>query len=256
MQTSHHAFTAGQYAARAQDYVTSAVHGSGEDLDQIAGIVQARPNCRVLDLGCGGGHVTYRAAPYAAEVVACDITASMLKSVAETASERGMSNVRVQQAAAEALPFADASFDLVLCRFTAHHWQDLDAGLRHAWRVLQPGGYAVFIDIVAPADRALDTHLQAVELLRDASHVRNYGVAEFIAALARAGFPVDGVTLRQLRMEFASWIARTRTSSVHASAIRSLQSEAPMGVRQHFRIGADGSFDIQSATFTASRRAA
>jgi len=254
MSTSQHAFTAGQYGVRAPDYVASVVHAQGEDLDQIADFVRTRPGSRVLDLGCGGGHVTYAAAPHAAEVVACDLTPSMLEAVAAAAAERGLSNVRVQQAAAEALPFADASFDLALCRFTAHHWQDFEAGLREAFRVLKPGGAAVFVDTVAPAQRVFDTHLQTIELLRDTSHVRSYSVAEFVAALARAGFTLEGVTLRQLRLEFSSWIARTRTSSVHAAAIRSLQSGAPADVSRHFRIEADGSFEIQSAAFVVSAR--
>jgi SAM-dependent methyltransferase len=172
----------------------------------------------------------------------------MLDAVAATAAARGFANITVQQAAAEALPFADASFDIVLCRFTAHHWQNLEAGLRQARRVLKPGGRAVFIDSIAPADRALDTHLQAVEVLRDASHVRNYSTADWIAALSRSGFAVAGITIRTLRMDFPVWTARTRTSSAHAATIRSLQDTAPAIVRRHFAITADGSFDLEAAT--------
>ena len=252
MQTPHHAFAAGQYGVRAQDYVTSAVHSSGADLDQIEALVAARPGGVVLDLGCGGGHVAYRAAPHAARVVACDVTADMLDAVAATAAARGLANIEVRQAAAEALPFEPAGFDMVLCRFTAHHWQDLEAGMRAARRVLKPGGQAVFVDSVAAADPVLDTHLQAMELLRDPSHVRNYAVAEWVAALGRAGFAVEGITLRVLRMEFASWVARTRTPAAQAAAIRALQDGAPEEVRRHFRIDADGSFDLQAATLLAA----
>jgi SAM-dependent methyltransferase len=249
MSTSQHDFAAKQYGARARDYVASAVHSSGADLDQIEAELRGRSTARVLDLGCGGGHVSYRAAPHVAAVVACDVTASMLEAVAATAAERGLANISVQQAAAEALPFPDAAFDVVLCRFTTHHWQDMEAGLRQARRVLKPRGSGVFIDSVAPADRVLDSHLQAVELLRDASHVRNYSAAEWVAALARAGFALDGITMRTLRMEFPVWAARTRTSPSHQAAIRSLQDGAPAIVRERFAIGADGSFDLETATF-------
>ncbi|MEJ1977222.1 MAG: class I SAM-dependent methyltransferase [Acetobacteraceae bacterium] len=240
MSTSQHAFVAQEYAPRAQDYVTSVVHSTGDDLDQMVAELQGQETALVLDLGCGGGHVSYRAAPHVAEVVACDLTASMLDVVAETAAARGLSNITVQQAAAERLPFADGHFDVVLCRFTAHHWQDLDAGLREARRVLKPAGRAVFVDVVAPADRVLDTHLQAFEVLRDASHVRNYAAAEWLAALSRAGFAVERVTDRKLRMEFPVWIARTRASAEHAGVIRSLQAGAPAVVREHFAVGEDG----------------
>ena len=251
MSTSQHAFAAEHYGSRAADYVASVVHATGDDLDQIEAELTGRGAARALDLGCGGGHVSYRAAPHVGEVVACDVTPGMLDAVARTAAERGLSNITVQQAPAEDLPFPDASFDVVLCRFTAHHWQDMEAGLREARRVLTQDGLAVFIDTIAPADRALDSHLQAVELLRDASHVRNYTVAELVTALARAGFGIDRLTMRRLRMEFPVWIARTRASALHAETIRSLQTGAPAIVRDRFAIGPDGSFDLESATIVA-----
>jgi SAM-dependent methyltransferase len=249
VNTSQHAFVAEHYGARAQDYVTSAVHSAGADLDQIETELCGHRTARVLDLGCGGGHVSYRAAPLVAQVVACDVTANMLDAVARTAAERGLTNITTRQAAAEKLPFPDADFDIVLSRFTTHHWQDMEAGLREARRVLKRGGRAMLIDIVAPADAVLDTHLQTVELLRDVSHVRDYSTAEWIAALSRAGFVLEGITQRRLRMEFAIWIARTRTPAAHANAIRSLQLGAPAIVRDHFAIADDGSFDLESATF-------
>ncbi len=242
-------FAAIHYAARAEDYVTSLVHRSGDDLDQMEALVRGWAPGRVLDLGCGGGHVSYRAAAHAGAVVASDVTASMLEAVTRTAAERGLANITTQQAAAEHLPFADASFDAVLCRFTTHHWQAMEAGLREARRVLKPGGRFVFIDVIAPADPALDTHLQVVELLRDTSHVRDYTVAEWVGALSRSGFAVEGITARKLRMEFPVWIARTRTPATHADVIRAVQEAAPPSVRTHFAVGPDGSFDLDTATF-------
>ena len=104
MTTSQHDFVATHYAPRAAAYVSSAVHSSGADLDQIEAFVRGEANARVLDLGCGGGHVSYRAAPHVREVVACDLTPDMLAQVKRTASERGLTNIVTQQAAAERLP--------------------------------------------------------------------------------------------------------------------------------------------------------
>ena len=251
MTTSQHGFVAEHYADRAQDYIASVDHSTGDDLDQIEAVLKGSGTARVLDLGCGGGHVSYRASPHVARVVACDITASMLDAVAQEARKRGLGNIEVREAAAEQLPFEDASFDAVLCRFSVHHWHDMEPGLREAQRVLKSGGRAVFIDVTAPADRLFDTHLQAFELLRDASHVRDYSVAEWAGALSRSGFAVGQITARKLRMEFPVWIARTRTPAEHASVIRSLQQGAPDAVREYFAIGADGSFDLDTVTFVA-----
>jgi ubiquinone/menaquinone biosynthesis C-methylase UbiE len=248
MTITQHSFTANQYGPRAQDYLSSEVHRQGADLDQIENELQNHGDAQLLDLGCGGGHVSYRVAPRLRSVVACDVTPSMLATVRATAAERGLSNITVQQAPAEQLPFTDASFDVVVARFTTHHWQDCDAGLREARRVLRPGGLAIFIDVVAPEHALLDTHLQAVEVLRDVSHVRNYRVSEWVAALARAGFAIDSLNARRLPMRFDDWVARTRTAAEHVAAIRSLQSSAPAMVRQHFAITDDGSFALDTAT--------
>ena len=78
---------------RAAAYVASAVHSSGADLDQIEAFVRGRAGARVLDLGCGGGHVSYRVAPHVREVVACDLTPDMLAQVKRPAAERGLANI-------------------------------------------------------------------------------------------------------------------------------------------------------------------
>jgi SAM-dependent methyltransferase len=83
--------------------------------------------------------------------------------------QRRLTNVITARTTAEALPFADAHFDAVASRFSAHHWASLAQGLAQARRVCQPGALALFADVIAPAQPQCDTHLQAVELLRDAS---------------------------------------------------------------------------------------
>lgn len=251
MSTSQPTFVALQYSARANDYVTSEVHRQGADLDQVEALLKARRYEKLLDLGCGGGHVSYRAAPLVGQVVACDVTASMLVAVEAAATAQGLPNVTVQQAPAERLPFVAASFDIVVARFTTHHWQDRDAGLREARRVLKPGGLAVFIDTIAPENPLLDTYLQAIELLRDISHVRNYRLSEWIAALAQAGFAMESLTPRRLLLGFDDWVARTKTDAQHVAVIRSLQRAAPDEVREHFAVAEDGSFTLDTVTLTA-----
>lgn len=253
MDSTQNSFTAGHYAPRAQAYVDSRDHSAGADLDQMEATLRAADarGWRVLDLGCGGGHVSYRAAPLVGSVVACDVTPAMLEAVARTAAARGLGNVETCHAPAEALPFADGTFDAVLCRFTVHHWADAERGLREARRAVRAGGLAVFMDAVAPPDRAADSHLQAVELLRDPSHVRDYSVAEWLAMLGRAGFAVEGVARRKLRMAFGPWTARTETPPALAAAVRALQEGASAAVRAHFAVGPDGGFDLDTATVTA-----
>jgi len=249
MANSHDDLVDRQFGPRANAYVTSAVHAAGIDLDRIEEAARARPGSVIVDLGCGGGHVSYRVAPHARQVIACDLSAEMLDAVRREAETRGFDNIVTRREAAESLSLPDASADMVLCRFSAHHWHDLDAGLRAARRVLKPDGVAIFVDGIAPAGPLLDTHLQTVELLRDTSHVRDYRVDEWIAALGRAGFAVTGIAAHRLPMQFESWTARMRTPPAMIAAIRALQQGAARPVIDFFEIGEDGSFMLDVAQF-------
>jgi SAM-dependent methyltransferase len=260
---SHNAVVHAQYDSRAQAYLHSAVHAQGQDLDALADQVAAhlaqqvargdvRPSgTRALDVGCGGGHVSFRLAPLVGEMVACDLTSPMLATVAMTARDRGLVNVRTRQASAEALPFEDASFDVVATRYSAHHWHAFEAGVAEMARVLRPGGLACFIDVVSPSQPLLATWLQSLELLRDPSHVRNASVPQWLATVSDAGLNVERVQRHRLRLDFASWIERMQTPDTHVAAIRSLQARAAEGVSAHFAIEPDGSFTVDIAIVTA-----
>lgn len=244
-----------QFGDTAASYLTSAVHAQGADLEALKKVVwsAASPAPVVLDLGCGGGHVSFAVAPLAASVIACDLSAQMLAVVAGAAAERKLSNIQIEQAAAEKLPFADASFDVVVTRFSAHHWANVPAGLKEIHRVLRPDGVMVVIDIVAPETPLHDTTLQAVELLRDASHVRNYRVSEWAAMFAAAGFAQQQQSSWRLKMVFDEWIARMRTPPEREVAIRSLLQSAPEETRAYFAVEDDDSFFIDATFFEARR---
>jgi ubiquinone/menaquinone biosynthesis C-methylase UbiE len=242
MQTAHDKNVQNQFGPRANAYVESAVHSQGEDLIALEAIVKGVAPDHALDLGCGGGHVAYTMARHARQVTASDLSADMLAAVASTARTKGLDNIRTVEASAQRLPFEEATFDFLGCRYSAHHWFDVEQGLREARRVLKPGSPAIFIDVYSPGRPLLDTHLQAIELLRDTSHVRNYAASEWSNMLAQAGFTVRATNTRQVLMHFETWIARMATPQVFENAIRALQQSAPAEVRAHFAIEADGSF--------------
>jgi ubiquinone/menaquinone biosynthesis C-methylase UbiE len=247
----HDTLVVAQFGARAAAYVESAVHAQGEDLRDLATLVAGHPDARVLDLGCGGGHASFAVAPHVGSVVAYDLSAEMLAAVTAEAASRTLGNLSTQRGPAESLPFERASFDFVITRFSAHHWYDVQAGLAEARRVLKPSGKAAFVDVVAPAPFALDTWLQTVELLRDASHVRDYSADQWTQFLNAAGFVTRATKARRLRLDFATWIARMQTPSLQTDAIRALQAGASAPVAAYFELEADGSFVIDTLAIEA-----
>ena len=254
MQTaSHNSVVLDQYTTRASAYVNSAVHAAGQDLDLIAQLLANQRGAVALDVGCGGGHLTYRLAPLVSQVVACDLAESMLAAVAEQASLRGLPNIATRAAAAESLPFEVATFDVVATRFSAHHWHAFAEGIAEMARVLKPGGLALMSDVVSPGVSLLDTWLQTLELLRDPSHVRDASTAEWDAALAAAGLAIERIEHLRLRLDFATWVARMDTPEPQVTAIRMLQARAASAVKDYFEMEEDSSFTVDTALFVARK---
>lgn len=250
---THDAAVDRQFSPQAAAYLKSAVHAQGEDLQQMANIAREHPQARVLDLGCGGGHVSFFVAPLVAHVTAYDLSQQMLDVVAGEAAKRGLTNLATCRGKAEQLPFADGEFDLVMSRYSTHHWQDAGLGLREARRVLKPGGIAVFADVVSPGEPLLDTWLQTIEVLRDTSHVRDYSPSEWTRMLAEAGFVFKACTARRLALEFSSWVTRMRTPAPLVAALLEMFAIAPAPVREHFEVQEDGSFTSDTMTIVLQR---
>lgn len=254
----HHDKVNQQFGSRAQAYLDSAVHAHGRDLEQLAALAAEAPaEARMLDMGCGAGHASFSLAPHAREVIAYDLSSEMLDVVRMAAAARGLHAIRTEQGPAERLPFEAASFDLVVSRYSAHHWSDPAAALREAARVLKPEGRLCFIDVVGPQGphaALLDTHLQTLELLRDTSHVRDYSPDEWRAMLHQAGFDLADERTWPLEIDLSSWLARMRTPPVLEAAVRHLLADAPMEVQRYYAVRATLDFTLESAMFVARLR--
>jgi len=201
-----------QFGAVAAAYAVSPSHASGSSLARMRELAPPQATERVLDVATGAGHAAFAFAPYVAEVVASDITPEMLEQVRLLAAERGLTNVRTRgDAPAEALPFGEEEFDRVICRIAPHHFPDVRRFLAEVYRVLRPGGVFVLCDTIGPDDDPeTDAWLDAVERLRDPSHVRDWSPEEWRRMATDAGFVVEALDARSCRTEqsFAGWVTR------------------------------------------------
>ncbi len=246
-----------QFDPQVQAYLHSPVHARGPDLAQaqelVAGAV--RPDGAALDVGCGPGHLSFVLARCLEHVVAVDPSPQMLSAVAHSAAAQGLTGIETRQAAAQSLPFDSGSFALACTRYSAHHWGRLDAAMQEFHRVLEPAGYLLVIDVEGHEDALADTHLQAMELLRDPSHVRNRSIQQWHALLSAAGFERIVQHRWPLRLQFAPWVQRMRTTPARVQMIRTLQLEAPVEVQRALAFEPDGSFTVQTALLWARKAA-
>jgi ubiquinone/menaquinone biosynthesis C-methylase UbiE len=242
-----------RFGAAASRYAQSDYHGSGPDLAAMLLAAELSGGERVLDVGCGAGHTALAFAPRVAEVVAIDLTEAMLDQTRALARERGLANVRCERGDAHALGFGDASFDVVTCRVCAHHFARPERAVREAARVLRRGGRFVLVDSVAPDDAAQDTFLNAVEWLRDPSHVRTHAVAQWLAWMREAGLEAAWLHTFRLDLDLEGWAARIGAPAPRVELLRSLfegvveEVRAGLGVRGGARAG----FELPIALFRA-----
>jgi ubiquinone/menaquinone biosynthesis C-methylase UbiE len=242
----------------AQNYAVSPIHARGEDLQWLVEAVTLAGNERVLDVGTGGGHAAFAFAPHVAAVEGIDITPNMLVQAELSASERGLTNAKFSRGDVEAIPRDDATFDVVVSRWCAHHYPNIRQAAAEIARVLKPGGTFLLIDSVAPPDARLDTFINTLETLRDTGHVRNYAIREWLDFLEAVGLHAEVLHEWALRLDGDDWVTRIDTPPVYVEAIRALLAEVPADLHEAIRITSEDDasgwgFDLPSALIKATK---
>ena len=193
------------WSDRAEMYRTSEAHREGPDLDLL--VDWAADSRTALDVATGGGHVANRLRDAGLEVVTCDPAPGMTPDVV---------------CFAEDLPFADGSFDLVVTRVAAHHYEDVAKAVAEMARVAA--------DAVLIVDNSfMGDDVEAAETLRDPSHVRNYSEAEWRSFTEGAGLRVTDVQFFEKPIELQPWLDRCGCDGDDAERVRELLDDRVVG---------------------------
>jgi ubiquinone/menaquinone biosynthesis C-methylase UbiE len=217
-------------------------HRSDDELmDLLVDSSRVRTGDRVLDVACGPGMVACSLAPFAKYVTGLDFTPAMLAQAAALQAERRLDNIDWQRGSAMDLPFDEAHFDVVVARFSFHHYLEPAAAFREMVRVCKPGGTILVADVAPRAD-ARDAY-DALEKHRDPSHTRALTEKEF----ERLGVSAGAVLQHKVRYDLASDVAGLLASSFPppggADAFRRLveadidTQKDSLGIRAHRRDG-------------------
>lgn len=228
MEHDQHQAVRQAFSRQAGGYARSYL-GHPDVLRLIVAETDVRRHDRVLDVATGTGFLALELAGRAGQVVGVDLTEGMLDQARRLQAERGVTGIQFQRAEAESLPFADGTFDLVTCRLAIHHFADPRRPLREMARVCRREGRVVVADIVASDDpEAAEAH-NAVERLRDPSHVHFYSPTALGALLREAGLRVLRSRGFLSRIQVESWLALTDPPAGAAAEVRR-RLEADLGL--------------------------
>jgi len=173
-------------------------------------------------------------------VVASDLTPRMLEAAETFIRGQGVMNVSFELADAEALPFEDASFDIVTSRIAPHHFPNPQRFVQEAARVLRPGGLFLLDDNMAPEEPELDAFMNRFEKWRDPSHVRAHTVDEWRGWMEAAGLRVEHVDpLASKRYDFPTWVARMKLPEAEQAALEAWLLAAPRRCAEAFEISVE-----------------
>lgn len=239
-ETDHTRRVRDEFTRQSQTIPASAMFGDERTLERIAHAVAAGPAENVLDVACGPGIVARRLARDAREVVGVDVTEAMRVRARQLCAEAGLTNVRFEEGSAEALPFPPDSFDAVVSRLALHHFADPGKALDEKCRVVRAAGRVVITDIVSSEDPDESRVHNALETLRDPSHIRMLPRSELRAMLEARGLRIlseDGWTIRR---EFDEWIAITRSPERRAPLLTLMRELAERKSRAGIGLRIDG----------------
>lgn len=228
-----------QFGQNAVKYRDESLFAEGIDLTWMVGALQLTGTERVLDIGCGAGHTAVAFAPFTKECFGLDVTSEMVRIAAEFAETRKLGHVHFSQGDAENLPFAEESFDVVTCRFAAHHFWDIEKSVEEISRVLKPGGVFLLVDHYAPEDWELDHFVNELDRTRDPSHVREYTLSQWENYFKSHQLSFEPRKNWDLELDFANWVERAKTPVERRETLVQLLRSATSEGRETFRIKFD-----------------
>jgi ubiquinone/menaquinone biosynthesis C-methylase UbiE len=184
---------------------------SQEQLQWIVSNLDLPAGATVLDVATGTGLIGRSIAPHVGRVVGIDLTPKMLRQGCAEAQRTGISNILFIQGLAETLPYADETFDQVVSRFSVHHFDSPLVQIREMARVCRSGGKITIIDIVSPEDPILAARYNALEKLRDPSHVLAFSETDLQALLRSVPLDVISTVSRDVETNLMRWFELSDT---------------------------------------------
>ena len=198
-----------QFTRQAIKFSEAKVIADKNSLMQLVDFSEPKTTDHVLDVACGGGIVLCGFAGKSAKVIGIDMTDAMLDTARKKIANVGLNNARVDKGTAYNLPYENECFDIVVTRFSFHHFQEPEKALLEMKRVCKQGGTIVVADVTASEDEKQAACFNQMERWRDPSHVRNLSLSELLELFKRCEFSDIHTAFYELRDVLDNLLARS-----------------------------------------------
>jgi len=218
----HKAVVREEFTRQAEAYAEAAPIKDPERLKRLVEAVNPRSDARVLEVATGPGHVTMAFAAVCREVVGLDLTDAPIGIANRARRERGLDNVRFEVGDAEHLPFAGGEFDVAVCRFAVHHFENPATVIAEMARVCRDGGSVAIEDLIASEHPGRADYHNRFERLRDTSHTRALPLSELVKTMAQAGLEIVRFHSDRIVNPVEAWLTSAHTPPNRAAEARAM----------------------------------
>jgi ubiquinone/menaquinone biosynthesis C-methylase UbiE len=173
----HQAKIVEQFSRQALPFSQQPAHSQEAFINLLLEMSEVGSQDTVLDVACGPGLVATAFAARVKHVTGIDLTPAMIERARQIQQDKGLTNMSWQIGTVLPLPYPEASFSLVVSRYSFHHFLEPQAVFAEMVRVCTSGGRILVADVmVLPEKREF---LDREERLRDPSHTRTLTPEEF-----------------------------------------------------------------------------
>lgn len=198
-----------EFSNQAHFIHNSKIFNNNQIIQKIISMAGVRPTDQVLDLACGTGIMTRTIAEKTKKVIAVDITDKMVNLTQKMCNENGLDHVKVFNRNAEKLNFEDNFFDVIITRLSIHHFKNPDIVIKEMKRVLKDDGRIIIADIFSSELLEENQLHNAIEQLRDPTHVKALSQSEFQSLFDTNGLAIKNMNIIETQREYGEWLKIT-----------------------------------------------
>jgi ubiquinone/menaquinone biosynthesis C-methylase UbiE len=250
----HNELIIDQFTKQAIPFTQNGAQSAEYAVKRLLTISNVTKEDTVLDVACGSGLVSCELAKVARHITGIDITPAMIEQANLLKQGKDLSNIKYEIGDVAHLPYADASFSLVVTRYSFHHLVDPYSVLSEMKRVCKRNGRVVVIDTSPPPDKA-DMY-NYVERLRDPSHVKALTSAELQETFKERGLTIITTDFFRIEKDLETLLLASFPNPEDINKIRQLFIEDVqnniLGVNSHY-VGTEIHFTFPTSMIIAQK---